>query len=271
MNINKKYEFNVKNKDISILEVINNFIITDNNYKGLAIYDDRLSPIKSILLPQDVLMHHIYAHYLKNEILIYDFDNSMLIWVDIDKSIYRSISTNSLPENTDFSSIYYWKNQEIVLIDYKGYIYIFDTKQGSLHQVSSDIIEKQYPDFFAFWMYTKSCTSSMFFPKQQVIINDTDEKIIRLIEFPILTKKEFKRPHLRYHDIVYEYGFCVFVAEEGIEIVNITTYEIIALSPDKDYYFGRARFMKHDNQIFLVVLSLLGNYDSTITVYEINQ
>jgi hypothetical protein len=270
MNINKKYELNISEKDIYALAVVDNIIIINDEYKGIIVFDYSLQQIKSIFILGKPLIYSTYTHYTKNEMILYDPDNYFLIWVDIDSGVHTLTSISMLPENIIFSSVYYWNDDEVIFTCYGQEAYIFNPREKIIKPIDVYAIEKQYPEFFAFWMYTKLHVGSYFFPKQQVIINNTREKI-QLIEFPSLIKKEFLPPSLEYHDIVYNYDICVFIAEKGIEIIDTKTYERTALIPQQDYRFVRARFMKHDNQISLVVLSLLGNYDSTITVYEINQ
>lgn len=70
MDIIKKIDLKTK-QDLYLLQVVNDFIVTNNGNSGIKIFDASLNIIKELTLLNNISVYYTYKHFFRNEIILY--------------------------------------------------------------------------------------------------------------------------------------------------------------------------------------------------------
>ena len=123
------------NNDAYFMEIVNNMIVVNDNYKGLIIFDSELRQIKKIELIEELAIYTSFKN--GNEILLFCPDNGCFIYVNIELNKKKIIPLAEF-DNYLFSTVYDWNQENLILSDYQGHFIKVDLSKGVLVKVDSD-------------------------------------------------------------------------------------------------------------------------------------
>ena len=84
----------LKENDVYSMSESKDYLILNNKYNGLTLYDSGLNFIKNITIAEDLMVYEIYSSRFDNRIVIFDAENQMLYFIDLNKvSHVISVST----------------------------------------------------------------------------------------------------------------------------------------------------------------------------------
>ncbi|MCJ1993056.1 hypothetical protein GYN24_00425 [Lactococcus piscium] len=73
----------IKDNDVYALSVSKQFIIINNNYSGLLIYDLKLNFIKKIEISKELMIYELYSSKIDDKIVIFDGEHQKLYILDL--------------------------------------------------------------------------------------------------------------------------------------------------------------------------------------------
>jgi len=160
MQMQKIYEKTFNQNDIYILETQNDFIVINDNYRGLLSLDHSLVVKKIILIKKNPIIYFLYKEFEGNFLATYSPDQEMITITNINDSKSHSIYIAPIINEHTFSDIYYWKNNTLILTTYNNMCYQTCLTDYTLKEVSENEIKKIDPIFFNFWNKSKNYTSN---------------------------------------------------------------------------------------------------------------
>ena len=105
------------NNDAYFMEIVNNMIVVNDNYKGLIIFDSELRLIEKIELIEELTIYTSFKN--GNKILLFCPDNGCFIYVNIELHKKKIIPLTEF-DNYLFSTLYDWDQENLILSDYQG-------------------------------------------------------------------------------------------------------------------------------------------------------
>lgn len=273
MKIRSATKIIVIENDIYSLETVGSKIITNNGYDGISIFDANLNLVKSLTLFEDIIIDRIYKHPIKNEIILYCYENRSFVWINLENYIFKTIPLSSLDSNIYFSPMYEWEEEKIVFATYSDEFYICDIKYGTIESIKKDMVKIKHPKLFEFWNVAHQYRPAYFFSTQrQFAIDDIENRTVKVLNSANIIEETIQRPKLDFHDITKINGKICFISETAIELITIKNEKLLLFKPQKNYEFYRARFLEENGKVVLVTLG--GNYtrlgsESALALYEI--
>ncbi|SDZ27306.1 parallel beta-helix repeat (two copies) [Thermoactinomyces sp. DSM 45892] len=134
-----------------MLDIVSNNIVVNNNYTGIQILDSRLNLVRCIEPFDDIAIYSLYKHHSNKEIILYCPENECLVHVNLDSGDFRKIELDNQFSEVVFSSIYLWKNEEVMFTDYRGHFYRLCIESGAIRTVDLNSIKTCYTSFYRFW------------------------------------------------------------------------------------------------------------------------
>ncbi len=117
----------IENNDVYILDIVGNYILINNNYRGISIFNINLEKVKDIPIFEDLVIYSVYKDFIGEKILLYCPDNECIIYVNLELSDFNIIPLSN--QDIIFSPIYYWNENLIILITYTNEFYILDIEK----------------------------------------------------------------------------------------------------------------------------------------------
>lgn len=268
----KQNELTIKD-DTYALEAIGPYLITNDDYAGISIFDHELHLVKALSIVGRLIIDYIYKHASENKIIIYDQDHRRFILVDLDHFSFNIIPLTSIDPDIVFSPLYQWNDNEIVLIAGTRNFFICNTQSGKIKKISEKTFGIKYPELYGFWHYSYGYVKTYYFiADKEFAVDDQDEERIFLIDFNDVPHGEIERPNFDIHDIIRSDDKICFVSEEAIQITDQSNNTLLFLRPPTDHEFTRARLFKQNDKTFLVTLNnhfASGESESKLISYEL--
>ena len=238
----------INDNDLYFLEVVGGRIIINDNYKGVIILDEDFNELYKLSIFTDFAVDLSFKK--ADCIVICCYEKHCFVCVDVYTLEYQVIPFSSRMKNMFFQNYYIWKEDILILmadngssivqIDLKSFeiILIKDTEMMGQYKVF-----KEFNNFLCYKTYAdENC----------VLVESSSD--IFLIDCQNGTRS-FKGHHLiDFHDIEVFCEYVLQISETKILISN--TEENIELFPSTpNYRFLRAKFVRHESNLFLVLLS----------------
>lgn len=126
----------INNNDTYILTVTKDFVVINNAYNGLLVYDKELNFIKKIKLSEDFVVYQLFSSSLNNWIIVQDVENEVLY--SIETSIEKVIQIYF----KDIFYHYYFCEQNRAILKTSQNTYTFD------FDILESIVENQNNNFY---------------------------------------------------------------------------------------------------------------------------
>jgi hypothetical protein len=108
----------ISDNDIYIMSQSKDFIIINDDYKGIEIYDSDLNYVKSVAINNELMISQIYSTELNNMIVIFDAESEKLFIVNLDKTEDNVVEKSRAEHFLDY------------FISYDDYFTICDSKNA---------------------------------------------------------------------------------------------------------------------------------------------
>lgn len=116
----------IKDNDVYALSVSKQFIIINNNYSGLLIYDLKLNFIKKIEISKELMIYQVYSSANSDRIVISDAEHYKLYALDLSKA------SDVVLINTDRIFLeYYMLNHDVFILRDRNFEYHFSFIGGN--------------------------------------------------------------------------------------------------------------------------------------------
>lgn len=255
MKIKKITEIKFENNDIFFMEIIDkNNILIHNNDASLSIYNSNLELKKNISQLPEFCIYNTYKFCRGEKILFDSSEERSLLFVNLKRDTYSVLKTENI--QVDFSRLYYWQDDYLILITRHGDFYHYQDKSNKLIQLSVSFVKNTFAQFYNFYKFYKTFSAKMSINSCDMNFIQCDESSDK-IEFYDFKKKisiAIDKPVAEdFTDILYCNKIFVFVYEEVLLICyRGETFRFLPESPE--YIFMKARFIKEDARLFLVIL-----------------
>lgn len=236
------------NNDVYFIEVLDNVIAVNDNYRGILIYDSELRKVEKIELIKDLSIYTSFKN--GKELLLFCPENDCFIYINIGLHQKKTISLAGFGDWI-FSTLYDWNQERLILSDFKGRFLKVDLNHECLSKMDPNDIECQtmredYAKLSKFKIYKAYTSENKAFIK----ISDSE---LGLMEYKhdINILKEFKKK--QYHDFELANGYVAKIGESKVEISfkgNTEVYYSL-----KQYHFLRGKFMLKNEEVYLFLLS----------------
>lgn len=263
MDIIKKIGLKTK-QDLYLLQVVNDFIVTNNGNSGIKIFDASLNIIKELTFLNKVSVYYIYKHFFRSEIILYCYENICLIWLNLLTFDWKIISLNKAFMEKAFSPAYHWDNDYIILSTYDYQYYILNIKTGFIHKLEYNVVRATCPQL-SLLMEIRSENPLIELKNSYLIEEKKDWPYIKIIT-PTITKT-ITRPAFPYHDIEYINNLIIFVGHTHIQVVK-SEGKKVTLEPEAGYQFLKADIGKKFDLVTLCG-GIHNLKDSLLTIYKI--
>lgn len=226
-----------RNNDAYLLATAKDYIVINDNYRGLLVLDYELKPVSNIGLGEDIVFDHVFCR--ENTLLLFCGERREFHFVDLTAGEQRAI-----PLDGDWlcSPIYDWEGNEVTLFGYAGEKLRIDLKGGSACLAENG-------DSKVKAMIEKGIISYNREEKLAICANGAAALIDRI------TGRTVRRIPMEegFHDYAVRGGQFMAVAEDKVLVLNGQNREV--LSPRENCFFMRGRFFSREREEGFILLS----------------
>lgn len=274
MDISKAFTDN----DIYFIEALSNEIIINDNYSGVFILDYELNIKKDIKVLDDL---SIDVSFVKDdEIVLYCFENRILVYINANTYIYKIISLNEELNDIVFLPLYEWAGDDLMLLSNDGNISIHvDLLKGTAEIVRNEDVDSRKFLIHKYWTKLSKKIIHKVYPSVHSAVLESNDKMV-LYNYQedketilAVDLSDFHNDNLPsgyiYHDIEVKNEALVEVSEKKVLILYKN--EKISLYPESiDYSFWRGKFITVAEKICLILLqcSNSDSQKSRINIYN---
>ncbi|AQY51480.1 hypothetical protein PWEIH_14891 [Listeria weihenstephanensis FSL R9-0317] len=134
----------IQNHDVYQMGATKDFIIINNGYTGIMIYDKELNIQKTMVIASELLISNIYSSLLNNFVVLLDAENEKLYVVNLMEETITSIDTN----NKIFNDYYFVDSDRFSLrAGDKAYTFLYESVDViDFTEVSRQFLLANYQD-----------------------------------------------------------------------------------------------------------------------------
>jgi hypothetical protein len=121
-----KKEKEISNNDVYKLIIAKDFLIINDNYNGLRVFDLDLNNKYEIKINDDLVITNSYSSELNNFVILNDYENSQMHIINVNETGGNNIS---IQNKKLFTEYYYVKEEDFYLNDYTQ-TYLFNYLTG---------------------------------------------------------------------------------------------------------------------------------------------
>ncbi|SFX09919.1 hypothetical protein SAMN04487866_101521 [Thermoactinomyces sp. DSM 45891] len=251
------HELEAKDNDVYLFECVLDNVVINNNYIGVKVMDTNFNKVRCIDLFEGVIIHSLYKHYYNNEVLLYCPDNECMIYTNLDSGDFQIIELKNEFADIVFSSIYIWKEQDVLFTDYQGRFYKLCIERKRLEAVDLNTIMKSHMPFYDLW--SKISKYKMISLHENgtgdyMLFEDKDHNRIGVLNYQTNQESYITYPSYRAHEIIFRNGLFAFVQEDSICLLK-NGRKIDKIKPQSLFSFLRGRFVYDNGKSKLFTLS----------------
>lgn len=256
-------------KDAYELAVLPDYLIVNDGYRGLIVFDKQLNQVRKITIFPHLIIGEIFTHPHKNELVIYSDQNHCFIWINAGEGTFVIID---LPENELGypKAICVWQDGKLVFGSRNDTFYVLDLSKKIIKNIAAATIKKKFPSFFKSVHYL-----NIYHPKAIVINKPTvifrDEVRQEGTIVDIHTGSEVTFPFdydfycfAHYHD---RYKYMV-ICEYAISFIDEKGYYIGQVKPDKYAEFLYTYYFENNGFVTLMSSYNDTSRDTFIRIYK---
>jgi len=261
MNLVKRYEFKV-DAQLYFLEIIGNKIVINDNYEGIIILDNFFNIIKTIKIFDDIMIWRCYKHFSEKAFLLYCYENSCFIYIDIQSWKFSIIKIEESCEIL-FSRFYWWENRnEIILTTYKNELFKICLTEKLLTKISESYLKNHCRQFYQIWLNYKDFSVIHFFPRDNVLLVQ-DQVKYELIIYNYANVTEERIPYFLEdtHDFYYQNGSVLVIHEKQIDLIT-PDYKRFKIQTKDPLVSLRAKFIESEAICFVALYRNESNPDN---------
>jgi len=269
MNLVKLAELKITNNDVYLLEAISKQVVINDNYEGILVLNEFFNVIKTIKIFDDIMIERCYKQFSNNSILLYCYENSCLVNVNLKHEKFSIIQIKE-GDGMFFSPLYWWKSDdEVILTTYKKELFKLFCKKNILSKISEDYLKKSDPQFYRIWNSYKDISIVHFFPEESVLLTtDDDASQLIVYDYKSTTEKRISYYLKDTHDFVYKDGTTILIHEDQVDVLR--SFSRGTLKTKNFYIFTVAQFF--DSKRFITLKNNQARYrENMLTLYQMQE
>jgi len=256
-------------KDTYILNVLEDKIVTNDEYQGLLIFEESLKLAKEVRISINELL--IYSSFKnQNQLLLYCPESECLVYVNVENYSFKVIYFEpELFGDIFFSKLYLWKKNEIFLTTYEGELFKVSIDEGTITKVTFEQIKHISQKFNSIYLDSSNRPISFYNQNESVVLSDDyDTQILTIFDYQNKAKKTLYFPLKDMHDFMYQNGNVLLVHEDQLELITAKGVRFIEKMDKPTWIFLRAQFLS-DNSSFVTLLADQSNPEMhELRIYE---
>ncbi|MFD2115645.1 hypothetical protein ACFSTH_11565 [Paenibacillus yanchengensis] len=269
MRINLLKEGFIEDNDVYVLECLQETVIVNNNYLGINLYNKNLEQLKSINIFEGILIHTVFKHPYKNEVILYCPDNQVFVYLNLEKSFQKVVNFIGNMDEYGLSSVYFWSGNEVLFFCGNKKYYRIKIGFFSLKEIDLLELEKEYPTF-----YTMLNNSSKYLLHEGgteiLTYEDRINNEIIYLNYKNNVRIASKIPNKLGHEVMHlDNGLFLSVHEEFIQGIR-EGVEVTIIESVPPYTIFKARKQNEQNTNFIVLSGNKSNSQQCIlSRYEV--
>lgn len=229
-------------------------------------FDQNLKQVFEIELFQDLTIYSSFK--CQKEILLFCPENECLIYLNL-KTMEKKIILLEELSDWMFSPLYMWKQEYIILSDYKGEFAKVNLQSKKVNHIK--IEDKEYQEIRKDIEKIKKFQIYKLYEKTKNALIYTQNSTMKLIDYNQDTKviAEFERG--KYFDFDYIDGYMVKVCEDNIEIIYNNQKFMYCSSEEYDFLNGKIMNLNGNKALFALSNLKSDPGNSSIERIELNK
>lgn len=138
----------IQNKDLYLIEYMNDMIIVNNEQKGITIYDENLKTVYSLEIMPGLMIDACYKNMDTKELLLYCRENNKFIHIEILKKTYKIIKIPIIFQEIVYSMSYRWRKDKVYIGDYSEHFFCIDISCAVIESISVEDIQCIDKEFY---------------------------------------------------------------------------------------------------------------------------
>lgn len=249
--INLQSECLVEDNDIYVLECHKEFVIVNNNYSGINLYNQDLELQNTIDIFEGIIIHTVFKNPNNNVVVLYCPDNEVFVYLNLDTKFQKVIKLIEDINECGLSKIFFWSENEAVFLCGNQKFYKIDIGLFSLQELDKSVVDKEYRTFMK--MINESSGYLILEGGTETLTcKGRNNNELAYFDFKNNIKIISNFPNKLGHEVIYLNGIFLSVHEgfiqeikEGKEVARVD-----ALSP---YTFLKARKQTEQTTNFIVL------------------
>lgn len=239
-----------RDNDIYFMEVVEDRIVVNDNYCGLLLLNSKLEQVGKIDIFDGLTIYSSYR--CGKRMLLFCPDNDCFVLVDLHLNKKSVLPLNGF-ESCIFLPLFLWKQNNIILSDYRGQLVDINFANYKINQINSyDLEYQKIRQEFEKLRYFQIC--KIYSEKNKAIVFDQTSKV-KFIDYNEKVKviKELEKE--KYFDFEWSGAYIAKISENSVEIIH-DTYNFI-LNSENDFEFLKGKIMQVNGRSILFLLSAM--------------
>ncbi|MDR3053113.1 MAG: hypothetical protein LBU48_04565 [Coriobacteriales bacterium] len=253
----------INDNDLYFFEIVDNRIIINDNYEGVIILDKDFNEICKLKIFIDFVVDISFKK--ADCIVLCCYEKQCFVRIDVSSLEFRVISFCDGMENLYFQNYYLWQDDILFMMADGGSSIVKMNLNSSeivlIKDADSSEMSEQYK---ALKQFANFLVHKTFSDKNTILIVASPDMV--LIDYLNGTQMLKGKRLIDFHDIEVFDDYVVQISETIILISN-SEKSIEVFPSTANYRFLRAKFIRNENEIFLILLSCC-NSDSQLAKFE---
>lgn len=241
--------------NLSFLQVVQNKLVTNDNYIGLQVLSGDLELLDKIPLFEDVLIYSSYVSNRKEELVLYCAENDRMIYVDVNTGSHSIINLEGELAQVVFPDLYHWVEDSLIIYAYSGEFYKLLMFEQAIVKLDEEEVTENYPFFYDFCMEAQGRgRREVFSNDYQFVVVDETRCTVSLHDY--LNKRVYTVPLIGPvpHQVAFEQGLFALVCEDRVTLCSEGGVTAVVELEKKDYFLW-ARFLRRPEARCIALLS----------------
>lgn len=273
MELKQLIRLDLDNDKVYILEAAQDKLIVNDAYNGILILNDALTLIKDIPLLDDLRIRWIYKRVTQDALLLYCYENKVLIYVDLHTFSNTIIPLPDGYRGQLFSPLYYWHHDDIILST-NNKLHRVNVIDATIVEIAETDIEEDHLEFYKIWTHYKEQEVIFYDPADySLIIKEKDS--VTFEHFDLIRKRRITKeiPVVgSLQDALHHKGRIVLVYEQQLVIREVEDKLEVKLTMQAPYVFKSVRFLDDSYKKLAALLNDTSRVKhSLLKIYEIEE
>lgn len=245
-----------QNNDIYFMEILEEMIVINDNYRGLFVLNSRFKKICEIELFEGLTIYSSFKY--KSKLLLFCSENNCLVYVDLNLMQNKIIPLSGF-ENWIFSPLYIWNQNAVVLSDYKGNVVRVDLENCRIH--IPDTQDVMYRSIKADNEKWKGYQIHKIYREKKKAILIEQNQIVKLVDYShdMRIIGEFKKGE--FYDFEWENGYFTMVSENKVILVH--DGKSTSFKPEQSYNFFRGKIMSKKKDVLFLLSAMKSHLNNS--------
>lgn len=230
--------FDFTDNDVYLLALTKDYIVVNENTKGLLVLNHELNIVDKIEFDIEILIDAVFIH--GNKLLLLCYEQNSVLYVDIATKQQENMTFEE--DNWRFAPIYIWEKNKVCLYDYKSRKAEIDLKNFNMQYIQSNDLNLSRLMFRKIVGFNHHEKLVICIRKDIEVINFETGNILN--HFPIVDNC---------HDYEIHGHYFMAICEEKV-LLFMDDYKVV-LYPRENFFFMRGKFICTETECKIILLS----------------